>query len=69
LIAQLKSEVFVPGQDSFCGIAGVTETKALLQYRRDGSKKCFNAGPTSLDAAQRIEFGPAASGVPRPGCI
>ena len=32
--------------------------KAYLQYVRDESKKCFDAGLTSLDAAKQIEFGP-----------
>jgi hypothetical protein len=32
--------------------------KAYLQYVREASKKSFDAGLTSLDAAKRIEFGP-----------
>jgi cyclase len=32
--------------------------KAYLKYLREESKKCFDAGLSSLDAAKRIEFGP-----------
>jgi glyoxylase-like metal-dependent hydrolase (beta-lactamase superfamily II) len=58
LIIQLKPEAIVPGHGPVCGIEGVTELKAYLQYVRDESKKCFDAGKTSLDAAKQIEFGP-----------
>jgi len=34
------------------------EMKAYLQYVRDESKKCFDEGLDSLDAAKKIEFGP-----------
>ena len=58
LIIQLDPEVIVPGHGPLCGIEGATEMKAYLQYVRDESKKCFDAGLTSLEAAKRIEFGP-----------
>ena len=58
LIISLKPKVIVPGHGPVCGIEGVTEMKAYLQYLRDESKKCFDAGLTSLDAAKKIEFGP-----------
>lgn len=58
LIIQLKPEAIVPGHGPVCGIEGVTELKAYLHYVRDESKKCFDAGKTSLDAAKQIEFGP-----------
>ena len=58
LIVQLNPEVIVPGHGPLCGIEGAMEMKAYLQYVRDESKKCFDAGLTSLDAAKRIEFGP-----------
>jgi cyclase len=58
LIIQLDPEVIVPGHGPICGIDGANEMKAYLQYMRDESKKCFDAGLTSLDAAKRIEFGP-----------
>jgi glyoxylase-like metal-dependent hydrolase (beta-lactamase superfamily II) len=58
LIASLKPKVIVPGHGPVCGLEGVNEMKAYLQYLRDESKKCFDAGMSSLDAAKRIEFGP-----------
>jgi cyclase len=58
LITQLNPEVIVPGHGPLCGIEGVIEMKAYLQYIRDESKKCFDAEITSLDAAKRIELGP-----------
>ena len=58
LLIQLDPEVIVPGHGPVCGIEGATEVKAYLQYVRDESKQCFDAGLTSLDAAKRIEFGP-----------
>jgi len=58
LIVELNPEVIVPGHGPICGIEGVTEMKAYLHYVRDESKKCFDAGLTSLDAAKQIEFGP-----------
>lgn len=58
LIIALKPQVIVPGHGPVCGIEGVTEMKAYLQYLRDEAKKCFDAGLTSLDAAKKIEFGP-----------
>jgi cyclase len=58
LIVQLNPEVIVPGHGPICGIEGVTEMKAYLQYVREESKKCFDDGLSSLEAAERIEFGP-----------
>ena len=58
LLMQLDPQVIVPGHGPPCGIEGVREMKAYLQYVRDESKKCFDAGLTSLDVAKRIEFGP-----------
>jgi cyclase len=58
LIVQLNPEVIVPGHGPLCGIEGATEMKAYLQYLREESKKCFEAGLSSLEASKRIEFGP-----------
>jgi len=58
LLIQLDPEVIVPGHGPLCGIEGAKEMKAYLQHIRDESKKWFDAGLTSLDAAKRIEFGP-----------
>jgi cyclase len=58
LIVQLNPAVIVPGHGPLCGIDGATEMKAYLQYLRDESKQCFDAGLSALEAAKRIEFGP-----------
>ncbi len=58
LFVQLDPQVIVPGHGPVCGIEGATEMKAYLQYVRDESRACFEAGLSSLDAAKRIEFGP-----------
>ena len=60
LIIRLNPEVIVPGHGPLCGIEGATEMKAYLQHVRDESRKCFDAGLSSLEAAKRIEFGPYA---------
>jgi cyclase len=57
LMIQLDPEVIVPGHGPLCGIEGAMEMKAYLQYVRDESKKCFDNGMPSLEAAKRIEFG------------
>ncbi len=58
LLVQLNPEVIVAGHGPLCGIEGVTEMKAFLQYVRDESKKYFDAEVSSLDAAKRIDLGP-----------
>ena len=58
LIVQLNPAVIVPGHGPPCGIEGATAMKAYLQYLRDESRKCFDDGLSSLEAAKRIEFGP-----------
>jgi quercetin dioxygenase-like cupin family protein len=58
LMIQLDPEVIVPGHGPLCGIEGAMEMKAYLQYVRDESKKRFDTGLPSLEAAKRIEFGP-----------
>ena len=58
LITELNPTVVVPGHGPICGIDGVRELKEYLEFVRDESKKCFDEGLTSLDAAKRIEFGP-----------
>jgi glyoxylase-like metal-dependent hydrolase (beta-lactamase superfamily II) len=58
LMIELNPAVIVPGHGPVCGIEGVLEMKTYLQYIRDESKKYFDAGLSSLDAAKRIEFGP-----------
>ena len=58
LMLELGPEVIVPGHGPLCGIEGVSEMRAYLEYVRDESRKHFDAGLTSLEAAKRIEFGP-----------
>jgi cyclase len=58
LIIQLDPEVIVPGHGPLCGVEGAKEMKAYLQYVRDESRKCFDAGASALEAAKGIEFGP-----------
>jgi glyoxylase-like metal-dependent hydrolase (beta-lactamase superfamily II) len=58
LLIALEPEVIVPGHGPPCGIEGAMEMKAYLQYVRDESRTCFDAGLTSLEAAKRIELGP-----------
>lgn len=58
LLIELDPQVIVPGHGPLCGIEGPKEMKAYLQYVRDESRKCFDAGITSLEAAKKIEFGP-----------
>jgi len=58
LIVSLKPNVIVPGHGPVCGIEGVKEMKAYLEYLRDESKRCFEQGLTSLEASKRIDFGP-----------
>jgi cyclase len=58
LMIRLEPETIVPGHGPICGLEGVKEMKAYLQYVRDESKKCFDNGMTSLEASKRIELGP-----------
>ena len=58
LIVSLKPNVIVPGHGPVCGIEGVMEMKAYLEYLRDESKRCFEQGLTSLEASKQIDFGP-----------
>ena len=58
LIGELKPEAIVPGHGPLCGIEGVTEMRAYLQYVRSEARKRFDEGLPSLEAAKRIEFGP-----------
>jgi hypothetical protein len=55
---ELDPEVIVPGHGPVCGIEGAMEMKAYLEYVREESRKCFEEGMSSLEAAKRIEFGP-----------
>jgi glyoxylase-like metal-dependent hydrolase (beta-lactamase superfamily II) len=58
LVLDLDPEVIVPGHGPLCGIEGAAEMRAYLEYVRGESRRHFDAGLTSLDAARRIGFGP-----------
>jgi len=58
LILELDPEVVVPGHGPLCGIEGVGEMRAYLEYVRDESRRHFEAGRAALEAATRIAFGP-----------
>jgi cyclase len=61
LIISLNPKAIVPGHGPICGVEGVTETKEYFQYVRTESRKCFDDGMSSLDAAKKIDFGPYGS--------
>lgn len=58
LMIELDPETIVAGHGPLCGIEGPMDMKAYLEYVHEESKKWFDEGLTSLDAAKRIEFGP-----------
>lgn len=58
LITELNPAYIVPGHGPLCGLEVVTELRAYLHYVRDESKKYFDEGLPSLEAAKKIEFGP-----------
>jgi glyoxylase-like metal-dependent hydrolase (beta-lactamase superfamily II) len=58
LMIELDPEVIVPGHGPVCGVEGAMELKAYLEYVRVESRKYFDEGVASLEAAKRIEFGP-----------
>lgn len=58
LLVQLAPATIVPGHGPVCGLEGVTELKAYLEYVRRESRTCFDGGMPALEAAKRIEFGP-----------
>jgi glyoxylase-like metal-dependent hydrolase (beta-lactamase superfamily II) len=58
LIIALDPEVIVPGHGPLCGLEGVMEMKAYLEYLRDESRRCFDKGLTSLEASKQIDLGP-----------
>jgi cyclase len=60
LMIQLAPESVVPGHGPICGVDGVVEMKAYLEYVLQESKTCFGDGLPALEAAKRIEFGPYA---------
>jgi cyclase len=60
LILDLDPEFIIPGHGGVCGVDGVRDMRAYLDHVMNESKKCFDQGCTSIEAAKRIEFGPFA---------
>lgn len=60
LIISLNPKVIVPGHGPVCGVEGAVAMKDYYHYVRDESKKCFDEGLSSLEAAKRIDLGPYA---------
>ena len=58
LMVDLEPDVVVPGHGPVCGVEGVTEMKAYLQYIWDESRKCFDDGMSAREASKTIDFGP-----------
>jgi cyclase len=61
LIISLQPKVVVPGHGPVCGIEGVVEMKAYLEYLRAESRRCFDLGLTSMEASKKIDLGPYGS--------
>ena len=59
-IVALAPDVVVPGHGPVCGLEGPREMKAYLQYVRAESKRLFDRGLSTLEAAKRIDLGPYA---------
>jgi cyclase len=58
LMIELAPESVVPGHGPICGVDGVVEMKAYLEYVLRESRAFFDSGLPALEAAKRIEFGP-----------
>jgi glyoxylase-like metal-dependent hydrolase (beta-lactamase superfamily II) len=59
-IVALAPDVVVPGHGPLCGVEGPRELRAYLVYVREESRRHFDAGRSSLEAAKRIDLGPYA---------
>ena len=56
-IIALDPATIVPGHGPVCGIEAVKDEKAYFQLVFDESRKCFDQGLTSKQAAERIDLG------------
>ena len=56
-IIELNPTTIVPGHGPVCGIEAVKDEKAYFQYVLDESRKCFDEGLNSTQAAERIDLG------------
>ncbi len=59
-VVELGPEVVVPGHGPLCGVEGVLEMKAYLEFVRAESARHHAAGLSPLEAARRIDLGPYA---------
>jgi cyclase len=57
---ELKPEIIVPGHGPLCGMEGVSEMKAYLQYVQKESRFFYDQGQTASEAARKIDLGPYA---------
>jgi cyclase len=57
-IIELDPAVIVPGHGPVCGVDAVRQEQAYFRHVLDESRKCFEAGLTPAEAAERIELGP-----------
>jgi cyclase len=57
-IIELDPAVIVPGHGPVCGVDTVSQKQAYFRHVLDESRKCFEAGLTPAEAAERIELGP-----------
>ena len=58
LITELNPAVIVPGHGPVCGLETVAELRSYLEYVQTESRRCFDAGLTSQEAARQIDLGP-----------
>jgi len=58
LIIGLNPTVIVPGHGPVCGVQEVRDEQAYFQYVLNESRKSFEAGMSSKEAAQQMQLGP-----------
>jgi glyoxylase-like metal-dependent hydrolase (beta-lactamase superfamily II) len=54
----LAPEVIVPGHGPPCGVDGVRDLRAYLEYVVEESRRFFEQEVSAIDAAKRIDLGP-----------
>ena len=60
IVDELKPDVIVPGHGPVCGVEGVIEMKAYLQYVQKESRHFFDMGTEAGEAGSKIDLGPYA---------
>ncbi len=60
IVDELKPEIIVPGHGPLCGVEGVIEMKAYLQYVQKEARYFFHTGIEAAEAARKIDLGPYA---------